>query len=72
MGFVYRILLALKALWIVLSEPISILRKLHKTNYIQDAPPPKKRNKHYYRFMYIAPSSGRELLNFNLLFKAIV
>ena len=32
MGFVYIVTLVLKALWIVLSETINILRKLHKTN----------------------------------------
>ena len=32
MGFVYRFLRVLKALWIILSETIKILRKLHKTN----------------------------------------
>ena len=32
MGFVYRVVRVLKALWIVLSETINILRKLHKTN----------------------------------------
>ena len=31
MGFVYRVVWVLKALWIVLSETINILRKLHKT-----------------------------------------
>ena len=32
MGFVYRVVWVLKALWIILSETINILRKLHKTN----------------------------------------
>ena len=38
MGFVYRVVLALEALWIILSETINILRKLHKTNIFGDAP----------------------------------
>ena len=32
MGFVYRVVWVLKALWIILSETIKILRKLHKAN----------------------------------------
>ena len=39
MGFVYRVVWVLKALWSVLSETINILRKLHKTNII--GMPPK-------------------------------
>ena len=31
MGFVYRVAGVLKALWIVLSDTISNLKKLHKT-----------------------------------------
>ena len=56
MGFVYKVLSILKALWIILSETISILRKLEEK---------KKKNlkflrcpwKFDHRFMYIAPSS---------------
>ena len=41
MRFVYRVVWVLKkALWIVLSQTINILRKLHKTN-IFGMPPPK-------------------------------
>ena len=32
MGFVYRVVWVLKALWIFPSETINFLRKLHKTN----------------------------------------
>ena len=32
MGFVYRVVWVIKALWIFLSETINFLRKLHKTN----------------------------------------
>ena len=32
MGFVYRVVWVLEALWILLSETINFLRKLHKTN----------------------------------------
>ena len=62
MGFVYRVrfVRVLKALRIVLSETITIFRKLHETN-ISICPP-----KFYHRVMYIAPSSGHELLNLNL------
>ena len=66
MGFVYRIVRVLKALWIVFSETINILRKLHKNN-IFGMP-----RKFYHRVMYIAPSSGHELLSFNFPFKYIL
>ena len=61
-GFVYIVVWVLRALWILLSETINILRKLHKTN-------PRK---FYHRVMYIAPSSGHILLNFNMPFKLIL
>ena len=32
MGFVYKVVRVLKALWIIMSEIIYILRKLHETN----------------------------------------
>ena len=35
MGFVYRVLWILKALWIVLSETVNILRNLQKTKYFR-------------------------------------
>ena len=63
MGFVYRVVRVLKALWIFLSETINSLRKLHKTN-IFGMPP-----KFYHRVMYKAPSSGHISLNFNMPFK---
>ena len=66
MGFVYRVLWILKALWIDLPETINILRKLQE-NKISGCP-----RKFYHRFMYIAPSSGELLPNFNLLFKGIL
>ena len=52
MGFVYRVLWIPKALWIVLSEAISILRNLQKHKHILGCPPLVS-----HRFMYIAPSS---------------
>ena len=66
MGFVYRVVWALKALWIFLSETINFLRKLHKTN-ILGCP-----RKFYHRVMYIAPSSGHISLNLNMLFKFVL
>ena len=47
MGFVYRVLQILLALWIVLSEIINILRKLKKRILFKfcDAPPPQKKKK---------------------------
>ena len=66
MGFVYRVVWVLKGLWIVLSETINIFRNLHKTN-ILGCP-----WKFYHRVVYIAPSSGHELLKFNLPFKLIL
>ena len=66
MGFVYRVVWILKALWIVLPETINILRKLPRTNILRCPP------KFYHRFMYIAPSSGGPLPNFNLPFKWIL
>ena len=65
MGFVYRVVRVLEALWIVLSETIKVLRKLHKTN-IFGMPPT-----FYHRVMYIAPSSGHILLNVHLPLKLI-
>ena len=67
MGFVYRVVWVLKALWIILSETINILRKLHKTNIFRM--PPKILP---YSLMYIAPSSGHILLNLNIPFKFIL
>ena len=66
MGFVCRVLWVLKALWIVFSETIDMLRKLHKTK-IFGLP-----LKFYHTFMYIAPSSGHTLLDLNLPFKLIL
>ena len=62
-GFVCIVLWILKALWIVLSEAVSILRR-------------KKRlecsGEFYHRFMYIAPSSDYQLLTLNQAFKVIL
>ena len=63
--FVYRVVWVLRALWIILSETINMLRKLHKTN-IFGMP-----QKICHMFMYIAPSSGHELFNSNLHFNLI-
>ena len=52
MGFVYRVLWNLKALWIVWFETIYILMNLQNTN-IFGMP-----QTFYHRFVYIAPSSG--------------
>ena len=59
MGFVYRA---------VLSETIDILRKLHKTNIFGKPP----RELYIELCIYIAPSSGHELLKLNLPFKLIL
>ena len=69
MGFVYRVLWILKALWIVLSETINILRNLHKKKRTYSFGMPQE---FYHRFMYIAPSSGEPLPNLNLPFKWIL
>ena len=57
--FVYRVAQVLKAMWIILSETINILRKLHETNIF--GMPPKILPQSYVH--YIAPSSGHILLN---------
>ena len=57
-----RVLWVLKALWIVLSETINILRNLHKANILGMS------RKFYQRFMYIAPSSGYALIFFFFFF----
>ena len=64
MNFVYRVLWILKAVWIVLSETINILRNL--------PPPPKKRGMPPIILPYIyviAPSSDHSFLSLNLPFK---
>ena len=66
MGFIYRVVWVLKALWIFLSETIKFLRKLHRTN-IFGMP-----RKFYHRLEYIAPSRGHISLNFNMPFKLIL
>ena len=63
----YRVLWILKAMWIILSETINILRKLPKKHLIFGMP-----QKCYHRFMYIAPSSGEPLPNINLPIKWIL
>ena len=67
MGFVYNygVLWILRALWIILSKTINILRKLQKKNF-WDAPDI------FNMFMYIAPSSGKPLPDLNLPFKWIL
>ena len=65
MGFVYRVVWGLKALWIILSETIDFLRKLHKT--LLGCP-----RKFYHRVMYIAPSSGHISLYVNMPFTLIL
>ena len=67
MGFVYRVVRILKSLWILLSETIHFLRKLHKTNIF--GMPTKIL---YHRVMYRAPSSGHISLNFNMPLKLIL
>ena len=66
MGFLYRVVWVLKALWICLSETINFLRKLIKLTF-SGCPP-----KFYHRVMYTAPSSGHISLNFNMTFKLIL
>ena len=63
----YRVVRVLKALWIVWSETINIMRKLHKTNIFGDAP-----ENFTIGLWYIAPSSGHELMNLDLPFKLIL
>ena len=68
-GFVYRVVWVLQALWIFLSETINFLRKLHKSLKLTflGCPP-----KFYHSVMYIAPSRGHISLNFNMPFKLIL
>ena len=68
MGFVliYRVVWALKALWIISSETINILRKLRRKKKL-GCP-----RKCFHRVMYIAPSSGHEWLNLNLSLELIL
>ena len=68
MSFVYRDTGVLKALKIILSETINILRKLKKKKLTFLGCP----RKFYHRVMYIAPSSGHILLNLNFPFKVIL
>ena len=62
MGFVYRVLWILKALWVVLSETFKVLGG-------GGGGCPWE---FYHRFMYISPSSDHSLLIFILSFKVIV
>ena len=68
MGFVYRVVWDLKALWIFLSETINFLRKLQSIKLTFSGCP----RKFYHRVMYIAPSSGHIALNCNMPFKLIL
>ena len=61
-----RVLWILKALWIVLSETINILRKLHETNISGMPPPPPNFFMVVIVLCKLAPSSGHALLNLNL------
>ena len=63
MGFVYRVVWVLKALWIFMSETINFLRKLQFLGCLR---------KFYHRVMYRAPSSGQISLNFNIPIKLIL
>ena len=68
MGFyLYRVVWVLKALWIVFSETINILSKLHIKLTFLGCP-----RKFYHRVMYIAPSSGHISLNCNMPLKLIL
>ena len=58
-GFVYRVVRVLKALWILLSETIYLRKNCIKLTF-SGCP-----RKFYHRVMYIAPSSGHISLNFN-------
>ena len=58
----YRVLWILIALWIVLSQPINILRNLQQQKF-GGCP-----QEFYHIFMYIAPSSDHSLLTPNLPF----
>ena len=66
MGFVYRVLWVVKALWIVLSETINILRNLQKQTFL-GCP-----REFCHMFIYIAPSRGHSLLTPSLPFKVIL
>ena len=61
MGFVYRVLQILKALWMVMSEAINILRNLHTFFFFLGGG-----CEFYHRLMYIAPSSDSSLQTHNL------
>ena len=65
-GFCYRVVEVLKALWIVLSETINILRTLHKTNIF--GMPSKILPSSY----VLSPSSGHVSLNCNMPFELIL
>ena len=65
MGFVYRVVWVLKALWIVLSET-AIWENCIKLTF-SGCP-----RKFYHRVIYIAPSCGHISLNFNTPFTLIL
>ena len=65
-GFVYRVLWILKALWIILSETINILRNLHTLTKF------RCHREFSHTLMYIAPSSGHSLITPKLSFKFIL
>ena len=69
MGFVYRVVIVLTAMWIFLSEflkPSNFWENWIKQN-ILGCP-----RKFYHRVMYLVPSSGHISLNFKMPFKLIL
>ena len=68
MGFDYRVVWVLKALWIFLSKTINFLNIENCIKRTFSGCP----RKFYHRVMYIAPSSGHISLNFDLPFKLIL
>ena len=69
MGFVYRVVWALKPLWIFLSESLKPSIFWENCIKLTFSGCPRK---FYHRVMYIAPSSGHISLNLNMLFKFIL
>ena len=70
MVFVYRVLSVLKAMWIVLSETINTLRKLHQNIFGMHAP--ENSTIELCTVHTITPSCGHISLNFDMPFKLIL
>ena len=68
MHFIYRVLCILKALRIVLSKTINILRNVQNNNKIWDA----SETFSIGLYIHVAPSSDHSLMTLTLLFKVIL